>query len=254
MTTKTIQFTNKDGVMLSGKISLPPTGQAAHFAIFAHCFTCNKSLRTVRNVSSVLNKKGFGVLQFDFTGLGESEGEFSNTNFSGNVDDIISAAKYLEKNYASPLLLIGHSLGGAAVIFAADEIDSVEAVTTIGAPSNPEHVSHLFKDSMDEIKRNGKATVNIGGRDFTIKQQFIDDIANKSLTKVIKKLHKSILIFHSPQDKIVGIENAAELYGAAHHPKSFISLDGADHLLMKDRNDAIYVGDLIGSWVKRYIK
>lgn len=252
MNIQKINFTNAEGQQLVGRLELPINQHPHNFAIFAHCFTCNKNLSAVKNITRELTSNGFGVLRFDFTGLGESEGDFENTNFSGNVDDLISASNYLKENYTAPTLLIGHSLGGAAVIFAASTIDSVKAVATIGAPSNPKHVENLIKSSVDEIKATGKANVNIGGRPFTIKKQFLDDIETKSLPNVAKNLRKALLVMHSPQDTTVGIENAEEIYVAARHPKSFVSLDGADHLLMR-KEDSIYVGSVIASWAKRYI-
>ncbi|NAS32857.1 alpha/beta fold hydrolase [Flavobacteriaceae bacterium R38] len=252
MSLTTIQFENKEGHKLAGRLELPANQQPHNFALFAHCFTCNKNLGAVRNISRALTNNGFGVLRFDFTGLGESEGDFSDTNFSGNVEDLIAAANYLAENYKSPSLIIGHSLGGAAAIFAAAEIESIQAITTIGAPSNPKHVKHLLHSSIDEIKANGLAKVRLSGRDFTIKKQFIDDLETKSLPEVVKQLRKPLLVMHSPQDDTVGIRNAEEIYIAAHHPKSFVSLDGADHLLMK-KEDSVYTGDVIASWAKRYI-
>ncbi|GAA0872104.1 bifunctional alpha/beta hydrolase/OsmC family protein [Gangjinia marincola] len=207
----------------------------------------------VKNISRALTSMGFGVLRFDFTGLGESEGDFEDTNFSGNVDDLVAASDYLAQHHKAPSLLVGHSLGGAAVIFAAEEIESVRAIATVGAPSNPQHVQHLLQSSIDEIKANGKASVNLSGRTFTIKKQFLDDLETKSLPQVAKELRKPILIMHSPQDEIVSIKNAEEIYHAAHHPKSFVSLDGADHLLM-DKRDSLYVGQVIAGWSSRYIE
>ena len=252
MNIQKINFTNAEGQQLVGRLELPVNQHPHNFVIFAHCFTCNKNLSAVKNITRELTSNGFGVLRFDFTGLGESEGDFENTNFSGNVDDLISASNYLKENHTAPTLLIGHSLGGAAVIFAASKIDSVKAVATIGAPSNPKHVEHLIQNSVEEIKATGKANVSIGGRPFTIKKQFLDDIETKSLPDVAKNLRKALLVLHSPQDTTVGIENAEEIYVAARHPKSFVTLDGADHLLMK-KEDSIYVGSVIATWAKRYI-
>jgi putative redox protein len=191
-------------------------------------------------------------LRFDFTGLGESEGDFEDTNFSGNVEDLVDAAKFLETNYQAPSLLVGHSLGGAAVIFAAAELESVRAVATIGAPSNPKHVQHLFQSSIEEIEATGAAQVKLSGRGFTIKKQFVDDLHRHRLPAVAKSLRKPLLIMHSPQDDTVGINNAEEIYHAAHHPKSFVSLDGADHLLM-NKQDSIYAGTVIAGWASRYV-
>jgi len=252
MNIQKINFTNAEGQQLVGRLELPINQHPHNFAIFAHCFTCNKNLSAVKNITRELTSNGFGVLRFDFTGLGESEGDFENTNFSGNVDDLISASNYLKGNHTAPTLLIGHSLGGAAVIFAASKIDSVKAVATIGAPSNPKHVKHLIQNSVEEIKATGKANVSIGGRPFTIKKQFLDDIETKSLPDVAQNLRKALLVMHSPQDTTVGIENAEQIYVAARHPKSFVTLDGADHLLMK-KEDSIYVGSVIATWAKRYI-
>lgn len=247
-----VTFNNKEGQTLAGRLELPVDQHPHNFVLFAHCFTCTKNLLAVAHISRALTSKGFGVLRFDFTGLGESEGDFENTNFSGNVQDLVAAADYLKGNYKAPSLIIGHSLGGAASIFAAAEIASVKAVATVGAPSSPAHVKHLLRSKLDEITSTGKATVNLSGRDFTIKKQFLDDLETKSLTSTVKNLRKALLILHSPQDQIVGIQNAEELYVAAHHPKSFISLDGADHLL-SNKNDSMYVGEVIAGWATRYV-
>ena len=252
MNLQKITFQNKEGQTLVGRLELPVDQHPHNYAIFAHCFTCNKNLSAIKNIGNALTSKGFGVLRFDFTGLGESEGEFANTNFSGNVEDLIAAADYLKENYQAPTLLVGHSLGGAAVIFAAAEINSIKAVATIGAPSNPKHVQHLFKSSLEEIEASGKAVVNLSGRDFTIKKQFLEDLETKSLPETAKNLRKAILVMHSPQDDIVGIKNAEEIYIAAHHPKSFVSLDGADHLLM-NKSDSVYAGQIIAGWAQRYV-
>ena len=252
MSLQKVTFQNKEGQTLVGRLELPTNQHPHNFAIFAHCFTCNKNLSAVRNIGRALTSKGFGVLRFDFTGLGESEGDFEDTNFSGNVADLIAASDYLSSNHKAPTLLVGHSLGGAAVIFAAADIPSVKAVATIGAPSNPSHVSHLLKSGLEEIEATGKAVFNLSGRDFTIKKQFLDDLETKSLPETMKNLQPAILVMHSPQDVTVGIKNAEEIYIAARHPKSFISLDGADHLLM-NRKDSIYAGEVISGWAKRYV-
>lgn len=248
-----IKFTNAEGQQLSARLDLPDNQSPEAYAIFAHCFTCNKNLTAVRTISKALTSNGFGVLRFDFTGLGESEGDFADTNFSSNVEDLIAASAYLEQEFEAPKLLIGHSLGGAAVIFAANTLPSVLAVTTIGAPSSPHHVQHLIKSNLEEIKASGLAKVMIGGRSFSIKKQFLDDINSKNLATTVKHFKKALLVMHSPQDKTVGIKNASEIYSAAMHPKSFISLNGADHLL-SNKEDSFYVGNLIASWVTRYIK
>lgn len=253
MNLQKIEFQNKEGQKLIGRLELPVDRHPHNFAIFAHCFTCNKNLAAVKNIGRALTSNGFGVLRFDFTGLGESEGDFADTNFSGNVEDLVAAADFLKENYQAPTLLIGHSLGGAAVLFAATDIPSIKAVSTIGAPSSPVHVKHLFKSNLKEIEASGKAKVNLSGRDFTIKKQFLDDLESKSLPETAKQLRKALLIMHSPQDDTVGIKNAEEIYLAARHPKSFVSLDGADHLLM-NKKDSIYAGEVISGWAKRYVE
>ena len=253
MGSKKVIFKNKEGQDLYGNLELPMDQKPHNFALFAHCFTCNKNFFAIKNISDALTSKGFGVLRFDFTGLGESEGDFADSNFSGNVDDLMSAADYLKTEYKSPSLLIGHSLGGAAVLFAAQKLPEVTAIATIGAPSSVKHVQHLIEGNLDEISLNGIARVNIGGRPFNIKKQFLDDLKKQELIKTVPELGKSLLILHSPQDKIVEIKNAEELYKAAKHPKSFVSLDKADHLLSK-KEDSLYVGELIGAWAHRYLE
>ncbi len=252
MNLQKVTFKNNEGQLLEGRLELPVDRHPHNYAIFAHCFTCNKNLLAVKNIGRALTTNGFGVLRFDFTGLGESEGDFADTNFSGNVEDLVAAAGYLTEKHIAPTLLIGHSLGGAAVIFAATEIPSVKAIATVGAPSDPSHVQHLLKSSLEEIEATGKAVVNLSGRDFTIKKQFLEDLKTKSLPETVKKLRKPLLLMHSPQDATVGIKNAEEIYRAAHHPKSFVSLDGANHLLM-NRKDSLYVGEVISGWAKRYL-
>ncbi|MCH2223561.1 MAG: alpha/beta fold hydrolase [Crocinitomicaceae bacterium] len=252
MANQKIKFENSSGQILSARLELPADQKPHTYAIFAHCFTCNKNLSAVRNISRSLNQNGIAVLRFDFTGLGESEGEFSDTNFSSNVDDLVSAATFLSKQYLAPKLLIGHSLGGAAVLFAGGIINSINAIATIGAPSEPEHVKHLLSSGSAELSESGIAEIKIGGRPFTIKKQFIEDLKSNKLATVVKSLRKALLVLHSPQDTIVPIENAAQIYQNAHHPKSFVSLDGSDHLLSR-YEDSNYVGNLIANWVLRYI-
>lgn len=252
MASQKLFFNNQAGTKLAARLELP-LDQAPHaYAIFAHCFTCGKNLSAVRNIARNLTQKGFGVLRFDFTGLGDSEGEFAETNFSSNIQDIIAAADFMTETLAAPKLLVGHSLGGAAVIFAGKMLESVEAVATIGAPSSPDHVQHLFQDQIEEIQAKDTATVSIAGRTFTIQKQFLDDISGQNMITTVKSLRKALLILHSPQDRTVGIQNAAEIYKAAMHPKSFVSLNGADHLL-SDKKDSLYVGEVIASWASRYI-
>ena len=252
MSSKKIKFKNQLGQELAALLELPEKPLLG-YAVFAHCFTCNKNLTAVRNIGKALTDNGIAVLRFDFTGLGESEGMFENTNFSSNVNDLLSAANYLDENFKAPTILIGHSLGGAAVIFAANQIESVKAVATIGAPSKPKHVAHLFQSGIDEINEKGEALLSIGGRSFKIQKQFLDDINEKNMEAIVREMNKALLVLHSPQDTTVGIENAAQIYQAAWHPKSFISLDGADHLL-SNKEDSQYVGQMIANWSLRYIK
>jgi len=247
-----VTFKNEQGLELSAKLELPKSNQAQAYAIFAHCFTCSKNLTAVRNIARSLTNRGFGVLRFDFTGLGDSEGSFAKTNFSTNINDIFAAADFLNSEYSAPKLLIGHSLGGAAVLFAGKEIESVEAIATIGAPFGPGHIKHMFENQIDQIESEGSATVQIGGRPFEVQKQFLEDIEKADTKAVLKELRKAILILHSPQDRIVHVDNASKIYSQAHHPKSFISLDGADHLLT-DKNDSSYAGVVIGAWASRYI-
>ena len=249
---KKVHFTNTSGYRLSARLELPINKRPVAYAIFAHVFTGNKNLSATRHISRALTMNGIGVLRFDFTGLGESEGEFADTTFSSNVDDIIAAASFLEQEYEAPRILVGHSLGGAAVIFAADRLPSVLAIATVGTPSEPKHVQHLLKDRLEDIEKLGKATVNISGREFTIKREFLEDLNSKNMFKILSKLRKPILVMHSPQDLIVEIENAANIYQAAFHPKSFVTLDGADHMLT-NKKDAAYAGNVIATWVTRYI-
>ncbi|MCR9290509.1 bifunctional alpha/beta hydrolase/OsmC family protein [Saprospiraceae bacterium] len=247
-----VKFYNKNGYQLSARIELPVNQHPHTFAIFAHCFTCTKNLPAVRHISRALIKEGIALLRFDFTGLGESEGDFADTNFSTNLNDIYATADFLKENYQAPEILVGHSLGGSAMLHAACQIESVVAVATVGAPYNPIHVHHLFSDNLEEIDAEGQAKVNIGGRPFMVKKQFLDDLQNHSPFEKLRNLRKAVLVLHSPQDRTVEIENAAKIYSAAFHPKSFVSLDGADHLLSK-KEDALYTGDMIAAWAKRYI-
>lgn len=252
MPAKKVEFLNKDGIKLAGKIEFPLTKIPEAYAIFAHVFTGSKNLSSARHISRALTLNGFAVLRFDFAGLGDSDGDFSDTNFTSNVNDILSASKFLEDNYEAPKIIVGHSLGGAASVFAANELDNVQAVATIGTPSEPEHVTHLFNCKMEDIEEKGFAEVEVGGRPFTIRKQFIEDLRSKKMFELVGNLRKAILILHSPQDRVVEIDHAAKIYHAAHHPKSFVTLDHADHMLM-NKDDAYYTGNVISSWVKRYI-
>lgn len=252
MITKRITFENGKGHLLSARMELPAGKAPGHFAVFAHCFTCGKQSRAATLISRQLTQSGFGVLRFDFTGLGESEGEFSQTGFASNISDLIDAGTYLAERYMAPGLLIGHSLGGTAAIHAAAQMESVKAVCSIGSPFEAHHVMHLMASSRDEILKNGTAEVNIGGRPFTLGAQFIRDLEAHSTASILPNLKKPYLVLHSPQDRIVGIDNAADLYKAAFHPKSFVSLDGADHLLT-NQDDARYAADVIAIWSSRYM-
>ncbi|WP_349663869.1 OsmC family protein [Cellulophaga lytica] len=248
-----LHIKNKNGLQLQAYLELPANQKPNYFAIFAHCFTCSSTLTAVKNISRSLTTHGFGVLRFDFTGLGRSEGEFADSHFSANVDDLIAVNNYLTENYSAPSLLVGHSLGGAAVIVAASKLANIKAVATIGAPSTASHVTHLFTHDISSIPEKGNVEVNIGGRAFKINKEFAEDFSKTDLPKITKELRKPILILHSPIDTIVGVDNAQELYLNAHHPKSFVSLDQADHLLTNP-TDSIYAGNVIGTWVQRYFE
>ncbi|WP_435412433.1 bifunctional alpha/beta hydrolase/OsmC family protein [Psychroserpens mesophilus] len=248
-----LQIVNNKGIKLQAYLELPANQKPNYFAVFAHCFTCSSTLNAVKNISRSLTNHGFGVLRFDFTGLGRSEGEFADSHFSANVDDLLAVNKFLNDHYKAPSLLIGHSLGGAAVLVAASKLDTIEAVATIGAPATVDHVKHLFSHDIDRIKDKGKVQVNIGGRPFQIDEEFVSDFDKTDLPSIVKHLRKPLLILHSPIDTIVGINNAEQLYHNAHHPKSFVSLDNADHLLSKTQ-DSQYVGNVIAAWADRYFE
>lgn len=253
MPSQKVQFVNANGYKLSARLELPLTQKPEAYAVFAHVFTGSKNLSATRHISRALTLNGLAVLRFDFTGLGDSEGDFSDTNFTSNVQDLLAACDFLADNYEAPSIMIGHSLGGAASVFAAAQVDSIQAVATVGAPSEPEHVTHLLSNQLEDIEESGSAEVNIGGQVFQIKKQFLDDLRTKDMYKIVKNLNKALLVLHSPQDRIVQIENAAKIYHAAMHPKSFITLNDADHMLT-NKNDAFYVGNMIATWAKRYIK
>ncbi|GAB2774874.1 bifunctional alpha/beta hydrolase/OsmC family protein [Rhabdobacter roseus] len=247
-----LHIENQAGEPLAARLELPANRQPHHFALFAHCFTCSKDLAAVRNISLALTNQGFGVVRFDFTGLGESAGDFAETSFSNNIEDLVAVGTFMAQHYQAPSLLVGHSLGGAAALVAGAMMESVKAIATIGAPASLTHVKKLFADDLPVIEKKGYAEVRIDGRPFTIKQQFVEDLRSRDLLALVRDLRKPLLIAHSPQDKIVNIDNAAQLYQAAFHPKSFLSLDGADHLLSRQA-DSHYVGDVLSSWAKRYL-
>jgi uncharacterized OsmC-like protein/alpha/beta superfamily hydrolase len=245
-----IKFPGALGAQLAARLELP-AGAARAYALFAHCFTCSKDTLAASRIAAALTAHGIAVLRFDFTGLGGSEGEFGNTNFSSNVADLAAAAQWLRQHHQAPKILIGHSLGGAAVLAAAQEIPEAVAVATIGAPYDPAHVKHLLASAVNQIEAEGAAEVNLAGRKFRIQKQFLDDIASRNNRDAIASLHKALLIFHSPRDTVVSIDNAAQIFMAARHPKSFISLDTADHLLTR-KEDAMYVAAVLAAWASRY--
>ncbi|MBQ8104911.1 MAG: alpha/beta fold hydrolase [Afipia sp.] len=251
MTTEKFQFPGSDGQLLAASLDLPD-GAPIAYALFAHCFTCGQNVLAAKRIAEGLAKHGIATLRFDFTGIGASEGEFANTTFSSNIEDLVLAADHLRKTRRAPSILIGHSLGGAAILAATSLIPEAKCVATVAAPSDPSHVTHWFKDQIPEIREKGELEVSLAGRPFRIKREFLDDIAEHRLTETVAKLHKPLLIFHSPTDDTVGINNATHLFVAAKHPKSFVSLTGADHLLSQ-KQDAIYVADMISAWAIRYL-
>jgi putative redox protein len=251
MRTERFDFPNAKGEKLAALLDLP-LGKPTAYALFAHCFTCGKDILAAKRIAERLAAAGIAVLRFDFTGLGGSEGEFADTHFSSNVDDLVAAAKHLRETHGAPEILIGHSLGGAAVLAAAHKIPDARAVVTIAAPFDPKHVVGLFKEHVDTIRAQGEVEVSLAGRPFKIKREFLDDIAERNLQECVATLRKALLIFHSPSDALVGIDNASHIFTAARHPKSFVSIAGADHLLSK-ASDAVYVADVIAAWATRYI-
>ena len=251
MTTERITFPGHSGDTLSARLDLPD-GPHLATALFAHCFTCSKDIPAARRIAARLSAMGIAVLRFDFTGLGHSKGEFSNTTFTSNVQDLQAAADYLGSRGMSPSMLIGHSLGGAAVLRAAAEMADVKAVVTIGAPFDPSHVTHNFEGALDDIRAQGQAEVNLGGRPFTIGKAFVDDVEAQALAPIIANLRAALLVMHAPRDEVVGIENATNIFVAAKHPKSFVTLDDADHLVTR-AEDAEYAAEVISAWVGRYL-
>jgi putative redox protein len=250
-TRERITFANKDRVQLAAILELPDT-KISYYALFSHCFTCGKDILAATRIANTLALNGVAVLRFDFTGLGDSHGEFSNTNFSGNVADLLSAADFLRKNYQAPQLVVGHSLGGTAALHAVGDIFECKAVVTIGSPANADHLLHLFKQHVVNIEKNGAALVNIAGRDFDVQKQFIEDLKLHNTENKVSKLRKALLVFHSPVDEIVSIDQAGIIFTKAKHPKSFITLDKANHLLTSN-SDASYVANTIVAWAQRYI-
>lgn len=251
MLTERFDFPNGQGQTLTALLQ-QPAGEPQHYALFAHCFTCSKESRAATWISDALAARGIAVLRFDFTGLGSSEGEFANTDFSSNVEDLLAAADHLRTVRRAPALLVGHSLGGAAVLAAAAGIPESRAVVTIGAPADPSHVTGLFAEQISAIREHGAGEVNVGGRVFRIRRDFLDDVAEQRLLDRVATMRKALLILHAPADQVVSIDNAAAIFGAARHPKSFVALDGAEHLLPR-RSDARYAGDVIAAWGERYL-
>lgn len=251
MPTERIEFPGHDGTPLAARLDLPQ-GPLVATALFAHCFTCSKDIPAARRIAARLSALGVAVLRFDFTGLGHSGGEFANTSFSSNVDDLLAANAYLETRGMTPSLIIGHSLGGAAVLKATAALDNIKAVATIGAPFDPGHVTHNFAEALPEIQAKGSAEVSLGGRPFRISKSFVEDVTGTNITEAVGHLNAALLVMHAPLDDIVGIENAGEIFGAAKHPKSFVTLDGADHLVTRV-DDAEYVANVIATWAERYL-
>jgi uncharacterized OsmC-like protein/pimeloyl-ACP methyl ester carboxylesterase len=249
--TERFQFTGSEDQHLAAALDLPEREPLA-YALFAHCFTCGKDGLAAKRIAVALAAKGIAVLRFDFTGLGSSEGDFANSTFSSNVADLVRAADHLRETRKAPAILIGHSLGGAAILAAAGQIPDAKAVVTIAAPSDPAHVTGQFADRIDDIRKHGESEVSLAGRPFRIKREFLDDIAEHGLMAHLAQLHKALLVMHAPTDDTVGIDNATRIFVTAKHPKSFVSLAGADHLLT-NKNDAAYVADVIAAWVTRYL-
>ena len=246
-----VTFANAEDHELAGRLEMPPV-DVRTYAIFAHCFTCGKDIAAASRISRALTRRGIGVLRFDFTGLGSSEGDFANTNFASNVDDLVAAAAYLRASRRAPTLLVGHSLGGAAVLMAADRVPEVRAVATLAAPSQPEHLQHLLAPLTAEIEQRGEAQINLGGKSFRIRQQFLDDLKRHDVERDTATLKAALLVLHSPQDEIVDIDHARRIFQAAPYPKGFLSLDGMNHLVSR-REDAEYVADVLAAWSSRYL-
>ena len=252
MQAQRLAFENEDGRKLSARLDLPLDGVVMAYAVFAHCFTCGKNLRAAAAISRALAARGIGVLRFDFTGLGESEGDFADTGFTSNVRDLVAAARFLEQGYQAPQILVGHSLGGAAVLQAARELDSVRAVATVAAPAEPSHVLAMIGERRRDIEERGSAEVELAGRRFRIGRQFLDDLDDTRMEQRIGELKRPLLVMHSPLDRQVDVENASRIFLNARHPKSFVSLDRADHLL-SNADDAEYAGTVIAAWASKYL-
>ena len=252
MPTERMTFTGASGAELAARLELPLRGEPSAYALFAHCFTCSKNLKAAVRLTRALASEGIGVVRFDFTGLGESEGDFADTNFSSNVEDLVAAARWMDEELEAPSLMVGHSLGGAAVLHAAHSVDRVRAVATIAAPADPSHILRHMPEARDEVEESGEARVELGGRSFRLRRQFLEDLEATSMREAVETLDRALLVLHSPVDRVVGIENAGRLYEMARHPKSFVSLDEADHLL-SDEEDARYAARVLGAWAARYV-
>ena len=246
-----VTFESRQGHNLSGIIHIPDNGRVLAYALFAHCFTCTKNINAAANIVDVLSSQGIATLRFDFTGLGASKGKFEESSFSTNIEDLVDAANFLSQEYQAPQLLVGHSLGGTAILAASKYIDSAKAVASIASPAEPEHILHLLSEDLQCIADEGSANVNLAGRTFTFKQEFVDDV--KKHTVDFKHLKKALMVMHSPIDDTVAIAEAAKIFGEAMHPKSFVTLENADHLLSKEV-DSTYVGTVLATWAKRYIE
>lgn len=253
MKTTTIQFKGSHGHPLSARVDRPDDGEPRAYALIAHCFTCSKDYKGIVNIARTLTDHGWGVFRFDFTGLGQSGGAFEETTFTSNVEDLLAAARHMEQEYAPPRLLLGHSLGGAAVLQAAGFIPSCTAVVTLAAPHNPGHLADVLSHVEEDIETSGEGKVTIGGQQYGIRRAFLDSLRHDNWDEVVENLHRALLILHSPIDDTVHIDNAAKLFEAARHPKSYVSLDTADHLLSKE-GDARYAGEVIAAWARRYVQ
>lgn len=245
-----IKFQNRGQLDLSGALHLPNSGEAVAYALFAHCFTCTKSINAAVAISETLAQRGIATLRFDFTGLGGSKGDFAESNFSTNINDLVDAAEFLKSEFQAPQLLIGHSLGGTAMLAASKHIESAKAVASIGSPSSPEHILHLLTEHLTELERSGSADVELAGRPFKFKQDFVDDVRGHEID--YRGLRKALMVMHSPHDDTVSVDEAGKIFAQALHPKSFVSLDEADHLLSNKR-DSQYAAEVLASWAMRYI-
>lgn len=247
-----VSFENQQGLTLSGFLHKPAIGKPLAYALFAHCFTCTKNIKAAVHIADALSQRGIAVLRFDFTGLGQSEGDFADSHFSSNMADLMAAADYLADKHHGPEILIGHSLGGTAVLAAASQIETAKAVATIGSPADAEHILHLFDGNIDEIEKEGEVEVKLGGRPFTVRKSFIEDVKSQDVKERISELRKALLVMHSPIDQVVEIDEASKIFIHAKHPKSFVTLDNADHLLTNEA-DSRYAAGVLAAWAMRYI-